>query len=127
MWKLLFGLSKNTIFEFKTTLMQTLKPTENELTAIKHVEDWLKENGFVGVSRSSVNNSSFIEANGTIENILVNIVYAVSPGIPEKVDDAEKAKIKMAAESIGRKAYVAYVVLNEDSSLASDINWQRIS
>jgi hypothetical protein len=108
--------------------MQTLKPTEADKTGGGYVQNWLNENGFVDVVLSSVNDSmNFIEANGTIENILVYFVCATSPSEPGKIDDAIRSKIKGAAESLGRKAYVAYVSLTTDNSLEGDINWQRIS
>jgi hypothetical protein len=108
--------------------MQTLKPTEIDQAGGKHVEEWLRENGFINVVHSSVNDiTNVIEANGTIENILVSVYSIAEPGAHHKLDDGERSKLKGAAESMGRKAYLAYVTLKADSSLATDINWQRIS
>jgi len=108
--------------------MQTLKPSDIAHTGEKLVEEWLSENGFVNVliSADETGNNA-IEANGSIENILVNVRTHVQPFKPARISDDDRSKIKIAAEKLGRKAYVAYLVIDGEKNIVGDIGWERLS
>jgi hypothetical protein len=108
--------------------MQTLKPNEIAQTSEKLVEEWLSENGFINVlNNAGENGSRAIEANGSIENILVHVRSHIQPFKPVKINDEERNKMKGTAEGLGRKAYVAYVVIDADKNIVGDIGWERLS
>jgi hypothetical protein len=108
--------------------MQTLKPSDVAQTGEKLVEEWLSENGFINVLINTTDSSSSaIEANGTIENILVHVRTHVQPFRPGRIMEEQRNKIKITAESLGRKAYVAYVVIDADKNIVGEISWERLS
>jgi hypothetical protein len=107
--------------------MQTLKPSDIAQTSEKLVEQWLSENGFINVLiNAAENGSSAIEANGSIENILVYVRSHVQPFRPGRLNEEDRNKIKTSAESLGRKAYVAYLVIDADKNIVGDISWERL-
>ena len=60
--------------------MQTLKPSDIAQTSEKLVQEWLNENGFINVlHNTSEDGGNAIEANGSIENILVHVRSHVQP------------------------------------------------
>ena len=109
--------------------MQTLKPTEIAQVGEKLVEEWLSENGFIHVAGKPgpSNDGNVIEANGSIENILVHVKTTMRPAGPEKISEDERSHVKKIAENGGRKAYVAYVVIDSDKNVVGEISWQRLS
>ena len=108
--------------------MQTLKPSDIAQAGEKLVEEWLGENGFINVVNNPVEDgTAAIEANGSIENILVHVRTHVQPSRPEKIVDEDRNKIKATAESVGRKAYVAYIVIDADKNMVGEISWERLS
>jgi|SRR5437868_9712666 len=108
--------------------MQTLKPTEIAEVGEQHVAEWLSENGFINVVKnSSLGGNDAIEANGSIENILVHVRTSIKPTSPREINEADKTLIKSAAEHAGRKAYVAFVVIDDEKKMEGEISWQRLS
>jgi len=108
--------------------MQTLKPGDIAHAGEKLVEGWLSQNGFVNVINNTIDGSSnAIEANGSIENILVHVRTHVQPFRPGRVMEEDRNKIKATAENLGRKAYVAYVIIDADKNIVGEISWERLS
>jgi len=108
--------------------MQTSKPSEIAQAGEKLVEEWLSENGFINVvNNGGENGNEAIEANGSIENILVHVRTHVQPFRPTRVIEEERNKIKATAENLGRKAYVAYVVIDNEKNIVGEIGWERLS
>ncbi len=108
--------------------MQTLKPAEIVHTGEKLVEEWLNENGFINViNNTGEGGSNAIEANGSIENILVHVRAHIQPFRPGRVNEEDRNKIKATAEGLSRKAYVAYVVIDIDKNIVGEISWERLS
>ena len=108
--------------------MENLKAAEIAQTGEKLVEEWLSENGFINVRiNTDQDGSNAIEANGSIENILVHIRTAIQPARPGIISDDERARIKGTAESQGHKAYVAYVIIDADKNVVGEISWERLS
>ena len=108
--------------------MQTLKPSDIAQAGEKLVEEWLSENGFVNV----INNpreeaTSAIEANGSIENILVQVRTYLEPLRPGRISDEDRSNMKAVADSLGRKAYVAHLVIDSDKNIMGEISWERLS
>ena len=93
----------------------------------KHVENWLSRKGYTNIAKYiEADGPTAIEANGNVENILVLVKTIDSPNNPDQVTNLEVATIKARAEHLLRKAYVAYVVVDEDKKLIGEIMWERI-
>ena len=108
--------------------MQTLKPTDISETGVKLVNEWLCENGFVNVLNTSVNEGSIsITSDGNIENILVIVRTHVDPFRPVRISERERDQIKTTSKSMGRRGYVAYVVIDADKHIVGEISWERLS
>ncbi len=109
--------------------MEKLGATEISHTGHKEVENWLINNGFVNVlsNDQGYDGVTGIEANGTIENILVHVRAALQPEEPGRLKAADKTKIRGSAEKLARKAYVAYVVLDPEKNIVGEISWERLS
>ena len=108
--------------------MDNLKTAEIVQTGEKRVEEWLSENGFINVLNiADHRGNNTIEANGSIENILVHVRTRVQPDQPGRISDEDRVRIKVTAETLGRKAYVAYLVIDEDKNIVGEINWDRVS
>ncbi len=108
--------------------MRNLEVAEIGQTAEKEVENWLITNGFINVLKiNGQSGRTAIEANGTVENILVHIKTALDPNRPGKISEDEKNKLKLSSAKLGRKAYVAYVVIGEDNKVVGEISWERLS
>lgn len=102
--------------------------TSNMTTAgEEHVEKWLSGNGYNSIVKDTAGpGPEVIEANGTIENILVLVKTAVAPNQPVKITRAQQNAIKTKAEQSARKAYVAYVFIDANKNLVGEIMWERI-
>lgn len=108
--------------------MEKLETTEIHHIGQQQVENWLIDNGFINVVQNDKTQEAMhdIEANGSIENILVHIRVALHPDLPNKTKADEKATIRTSAEKLNRKAYVAYVVIDPDKNVVGEINWERL-
>ena len=102
--------------------------TSNITTAGEgHVEKWLSGNGYNSIIKDIAGpGPEAIEANGTIENILVIVKTAVTPNQPVEITRAQKNAIKTRAEQSDRKAYVAYVIIDANKDIVGEIIWERI-
>ena len=102
--------------------------TSNITTAGEgHVEKWLSGNGYNSIIKDIAGpGPEAIEANGTIENILVIVKTAVTPNQPVEITRAQKNAIKTRAEQSDRKAYIAYVIIDANKDIVGEIIWERI-
>ncbi len=108
--------------------MQTLKPSDIAQAGEKLVEEWLSENGFINVLNNPCEDgTNSIEANGSIENILVYVRSYLQPSRPGRINEDDRNRIKAFAHSLGRKAYVAHVVIDSDKNIIGEITWERLS
>jgi len=108
--------------------MQTLKPSDVAQAGEKLVEEWLSENGFINVlNNPQKGGGNAIEANGSIENILVHVHTYLQPLRPGRISEEDRNNIKAAADSLGRKAYVAHLVIDSDKNIIGEISWERLS
>ena len=105
--------------------MMSNSETSNMTTAgEEHVEKWLSGNGYSSIIKDT--EAPCLEANGTLENILVMVKTAVAPNLPVEMTLSQKNAIRTRAEQLDRKAYVAYVVIDADEDLVGEIMWERI-
>jgi hypothetical protein len=108
--------------------MVKLDVAEISMTGDKLVEDWLINNGFSNVlNKTGQTGANGIEANGTIENILVLVNTSMEHAGPGKITDDDKVQLKLNAAVLTRKAYIAYVVIDPDKNIVGEIVWQRLS
>jgi hypothetical protein len=72
-------------------------------------------------------NEHALKARGTRENILVQVRTFQLPGRVFKISDYESDILTRRAIKLELVAYVAYVILNSDLTLAEEIQWERLS
>lgn len=101
---------------------------EMNVIGLKHVENWLKENGYFDINKKLLQSNDFgFIAKGKIENICVQIRTFLYPQRPFKLSDFEINALSVKAVKLGLVAYAAYVIVDEKDNLAADIIWVRLS
>ena len=97
-------------------------------TGVKQVEMWLANNSFINLfNASDQTGGQDIGANGSVEDILVHVETVLQPNVPVKIGDEGSIKLKEKANLLGRKAYVAYLVIDSNKNLVGEICWQRLN
>jgi hypothetical protein len=95
---------------------------------IAFVEKWLIENNYSNILPESIeSNVQILRAKGQIENILVQVKASLQPAKPEKLNEKEIDLLVAKANFLSMKAYVAYVIIDNNSNLIDEINWQRVN
>jgi hypothetical protein len=94
----------------------------------KHVETWLSENGYFDIKQELLQSNDYgFTAKGKIESILVQVRTFLHPQRPFKLSDFEINALSAKAGKQGLVAYAAYVIVDENNNLSSDIVWDRLS
>ena len=107
--------------------MHHLSMTEIADSGEKHMENWLVKNGFKNVKIHRGQGSlPEIEADGSMENILVHVKTVLTPGQHDKLNDEEKTKFIIRAARLERVGYLAYVVIDNDKNLSGEIAWEKL-
>lgn len=97
------------------------------LAGNKKVKQWLTENGYSNIALEVLNtNEACLTAKGSIENILVQVKSFLHPHRPFKISDFETDVLLRRAIKKKLKAYVAYVVVDENGNLCGEIGWERL-
>ncbi len=101
---------------------------EINVIGFNHVEKWLIENGYFNINKALLQSNDYgFTAKGKIEGILVQIRTFLHPQRPFKLSDFEINALAAKAVKLGLVAYAAYVIVDEEDNLASDILWERLS
>ncbi len=101
---------------------------EINLIGEKHVEHWLIENGYYNMAKEPLQqNEQGIIATGKVENILIQVRTFLHPHKPFKLSDYEIDLLTRRALKLRLIAYAAYVTIDEDNNLATDIYWERLN
>lgn len=103
-------------------------PANIILSAEKHVEQWLADNGYSNVSKENLQiNGLALKATGKIENILIEVRIFLYPGRPFKLSEYEVDLLTRRANKLRLAAYAAYVVLDINGTVVGEIKWERLS
>ena len=101
---------------------------EIKLAGENMVEQWLKDNGYLNVTKEFLQSTEHcISAKGTLENIMVLVRTFLHPHRPFKLSDYEVDLLTRRASKLEVVAYVAYVILDDKGTLVEEIHWERLS
>ena len=124
----MFGSIIPYIWFLKLTSMINSDLPEINLTGEKKVKQWLAENGYTNISEELLNATEFgLKAKGSIEDILVQVKTFLHPHRPFKLSDYQIDLLIRRAAKLNMVAYAAYVVLDANTELLEEINWERLS
>ena len=108
--------------------MADLELTEITKAGVQHLENWLQENGYSGVTTGVWQAASAdIMADGKAENILVQVKAALYLNEQAPLNGTDKFALKDLASRLERVPYIAYLVIAEDKSLIGEIIWERLT
>ena len=108
-------------------IMGNLNLAEHELAGEKHVELWLSNNGYSGITRENLQGKEIvIIATGNLETILIWVKTFVHPQRPYKLSEYDIDKLIRMASKHKQVAYAAYVIIDADKNLFGDIVWERL-
>jgi hypothetical protein len=108
--------------------MAVLDSTEIVLAGVKHLEDWLKGNGYTSIAIDIWQpGSADIQANGKGEKILLQARTALHPAAKTLLNGTDKYALKEMAVRLKSIAYVAYLTIDQDKELIGEIIWERLS
>ena len=107
--------------------MGAFEITEMVQSGIKHIENWLLQNGYTltGVEAWQ-HGSADIKADGPGANIFIQAQTVAHPGTPALLSGTDKFAVKDIAQRQERVPYIAYLVIDHDKNLVGDILWERI-
>ena len=107
--------------------MQELSLAEIGIAGEKHIESWLKGNGFTNLKKHSIDGEKTeIEADGKIENILVHILPFPANNPASRLNDDERTRFIIRAAKMHRVAYLASLGIDEEKELAGEITWEKL-
>ncbi len=108
--------------------MEELKIKEIKIAAIGYLENWLKEHGYTDIIINEWHPGSVdILANGIKENIVVHLKTVLQPDEQIVLNGTDKFALIDLALRLDRKAYVAYLSIDEENNIIGQINWERLS
>jgi hypothetical protein len=94
----------------------------------KHVEHWLIENDYSGITKEQLQSNDYgFVAKGKIESLIVQVRTFLHPQRPFKLSDFEIDLLSAKAAKNGFVAYAAYVIIDGENNLAEEIIWERLS
>jgi len=107
--------------------MGAFEITEMVQSGIKHIENWLKQNGYTlkGIEAWQ-QGSADIVADGPVANIFIQAQTVAHPDKPAFLNGTDKFAVKDIAQRLERIPYIAYLVIDHDKNLVGDIVWERI-
>jgi hypothetical protein len=107
--------------------MGELGLTEITNMGMKHLENWLNQNGFTDIEIDNWQPGSVdVKAKGTVENILVQAKTVEFPAEHSAAGGTDKFALKDLAERLDRVPYMAFIVIDKNKELVGEIVWERI-
>jgi len=107
--------------------MAVLDSAEIVIAGVKHLENWLKENGYTSIAIDIWQpGSADIQANGKEDSILVQVRTVCQSTEKIPINGTDKFALEERAKRLCQVPYVAYITIDNNNNLVGEIIWERL-